>query len=67
MSENACLSIQQEKEVKEKISELEEIVKSKENKKTKWQKLGGIMKWVAEQGIQVASIILPLISKSIQG
>lgn len=63
--ENACLSVQQEKEVKEKISELEEIVKSKENKKTKWQKLGGIMKWVAEQGIQVASIIFPLINNAL--
>lgn len=64
--ENACLSDEQEKQVKEKISELEDIVKSKINQKSKWQKLGEIMKWVVEQGVQVASIIVPLIANAIK-
>lgn len=64
--ENACLSLDQEKQVKEKIEELENIIKSKESKKTKWTKFCSILKWVAEQGIQVASIIVPLISSAIK-
>lgn len=64
--ENACLSDEQEKQVKEKISELEKIVKSKFTKKTKWQKLCEIMRWVVEQGVQVASIIVPLIGNAIK-
>ncbi len=60
--ENACLSDEQETLVKEKIKELEDIIQSKESKKIKWRKFGSILKWVAEQGLQVASIIVPLIS-----
>ena len=52
--------------MKEKITELEEIVKSKISKKSKWQKLCEIMKWVVEQGVQVASIIVPLIGNAIK-
>lgn len=65
--EDACLSTEQEKLVKDKIKEIEEIIKSKNSKKEKWIKFGGILKWVAEQGIQVASIIVPLLSSAVQG
>lgn len=58
---DACLPDAQEKEVLEKIQELKEIVDSKESKKNKWTKIKTFFKWVAEQGIQVASIIVPLL------
>lgn len=65
--ENECLSTEQENLVKEKIKEIEEIIKFKNSKKEKWKKFGEILKWVAEQGLQVASIIVPLLSSAVQG
>lgn len=59
--QDACLPDVQEKEVLEKIEELKEIVNSNESKKNKWTKIKTFFKWVAEQGIQVASIIVPLL------
>ncbi len=64
--EDACLPDEQEKEVLAKIQELKEIVESKESRKSKWTKIGGFFKWVAEQGIQVASIIVPLLANTIK-
>jgi len=60
-----CLQTIQEKEVLEKLEELKNICLVKETKAKKWSKLGGFLKWVAEQGIQVASIIVPLIAKTL--
>lgn len=64
--EEACLPDVQEKEVLAKIQELKEIIESKESRKSKWTKIGGFFKWVAEQGIQVASIIVPLLANTIK-
>ena len=49
----------------EKIKEIEEIAKSKENKGKRWAKAKNILKWVAEQGITVAGIVLPLLAPMI--
>lgn len=62
--EDACLSDVQEKEVLAKIEELKKIVELKESSKSKWVKLQNFFKWVAEQGIQVASIIVPILAKT---
>ncbi|MBR2869994.1 MAG: hypothetical protein IKB98_01235, partial [Clostridia bacterium] len=64
--EDACLPSEQEKEVLAKIQELKEIVESKESRKSKWTKIKDFFKWIAEQGIQVASIIVPLLSSTIK-
>lgn len=64
--EDACLPDEQEKEVLTKIQELKEIVESKESRKSKWTKIKDFFKWIAEQGIQVASIIVPLLSSTIK-
>lgn len=64
--EDACLPDEQEKEVLQKIQQLKEIVESKESKKNKWTKIKDFFKWVAEQGIQVASIIVPLLANTIK-
>lgn len=63
--EEACLSTEQEQLVRDKISEIEKTIKSKGNKSSIWKKLGSTLKWVAEQGIQVAGIIVPLIAKAL--
>lgn len=59
---DACLSNVQEEEVLAKIQELNDIMESNESKRKRWEKIKDIFKWVAEQGIQVASIIVPLLT-----
>lgn len=64
--EDACLPDAQEKEVLAKIQELKEIIDSKASRRTRWEKVKGFFKWVAEQGIQVASIIVPLLTNTVK-
>ena len=64
--EDACLPDAQEKEVLAKIQELKDIMESKESKGKRWAKIRYVLKWVAEQGIQVASIIVPLLATTIK-
>lgn len=64
--EDACLPDAQEKEVLAKIQELKDIMESKETKSKRWAKIKDAFKWVAEQGIQVASIIVPLLAATIK-
>lgn len=64
--EDACLLESQEKEVLEKIEELRQIIESKESKKNRWIKIKEFFKWVAEQGIQVASIVVPLLANAVK-
>lgn len=64
--EEACLPESQEKEVLEKIEELREIIESKESKKNRWAKIKEFFKWVAEQGVQVASVVLPLLVSAVK-
>lgn len=63
--EDACLPDAQEKEVLVKIQELKDIIDSKEYKGKRWTKIKDFFKWVAEQGIQVASIIVPLLVNAV--
>lgn len=62
---DACLPDAQEKEVIAKIDELKNIMESKESKGKRWAKIKNFFKWVAEQGIQVASILVPLLANAI--
>lgn len=64
--EDACLPDAQEKEVLAKIQELKDIMESKESKGKRWAKIKDFFKWVAEQGIQVASIIVPLLANAVK-
>lgn len=59
--ENACLSEKQEREALLRINELKKLAEFKDSQKSKWTQIKEIIKWVTEQGINVASIILPLI------
>lgn len=64
--EDAGLSDVQTQELFNKLSELEEIAKSKESKGKRWAKAKEVMKWLVEQGIAAASILIPVISESIK-
>ncbi len=64
--EDEGLSDVQTQEILEKISELEKIAKSKESKGKRWTKAKEIMKWLIEQGITVAGILIPVLSESIK-
>ncbi len=64
--EDEGLSDVQTQEILEKLSELERIAKSKESKGKRWAKAKEIMKWLIEQGITVAGILIPVLSESIK-
>ncbi len=64
--EDACLPDAQEKEVLAKIQELKDIIESKEARGKRWAKIKEFFKWVAEQGIQVASVIVPLLANAVK-
>lgn len=51
-------------EILKKIDELEKIANSSDRKTKKWDNAKGIIKWVAEKGVDVAKIILPLLLKT---
>ena len=50
-------------EILSKIDELENIVNSSDRKTKKWDKAKGIIKWVADKGVDVGISLLPLILK----
>ncbi len=64
-AEDSGLPDEQYKALMEKIDELETIAKSKETKGKRWGKIKEVMKWLVEQGIQVAGILLPAMAQSI--
>ena len=53
-------------EVIKKLDELEETVRQTNSKGKRWQKAKEIMKWLVEQGIQVASIVVPVLAACIK-
>ena len=62
----SSLTDEQTLEVLEKINEIEEVVKSTDNKKTKWEKVKPVLKWLADKSCDVGIALLPLILQ-IQG
>ena len=64
--EDAGLPDAQIQDLYDKLSQLEEISKSKESKGKRWAKAKDIMKWLVEQGIAAAGIIIPVLSEVIK-
>lgn len=64
--EDEGLADEQYKAVMDKLAQLENIAKSKESKGKRWAKAKEIMKWLVEQGIQVAGILLPVLAQTIK-
>lgn len=60
------LSDEQYHIVMDKLSELEKLANSKEKRGQRWQKAKEFMKWLCEQGIQVAGILLPVLAHTIR-
>jgi predicted nucleotidyltransferase len=48
-------------EILSKINDLEEIVNSEDRKSKKWEKAKGIIKWIADKGVDVGIALLPLL------
>jgi hypothetical protein len=48
-------------EILKKIDELEKIVQSKDRKSKKWENAKGIIKWIADKGVDVGIALLPLL------
>ena len=48
-------------EILEKVNELEKILNSENRKSKKWEMCNGIIKWMADKGVEVAISLLPLI------
>lgn len=63
---DACLKPEEEAAILAKLNELKEISQEK-NKRTKWDKIKGVFQWLAEQGLQVAGWLVPLIYQIMQG
>lgn len=63
VNDMTSLSEKETEELLQRIDKLEEIINSKDNKKTKWQKVAPILKWLADKSFDAAMIILPLILK----
>lgn len=60
------LTDKETEEILAKITELEEIINSKDKKKTKWEQAKGVLIWLADKSFDVGMALLPLLLK-IQG
>lgn len=49
-----------------KVAELAEIIKSKENRKSKWSKVASALKWLAEKSVDLACAFSPMIMQALQ-
>ena len=50
-------------EILDKINELEKIVQSTDRKSKKWENAKGIIKWIADKGVDVGISFIPLLLK----
>lgn len=57
------LTNEETKEILAKISEIEEVVKSNDKKKTKWEKVKPVLVWLADKSCDVGIALLPLLLK----
>ncbi len=63
VEEMSSLTDEQTQEILKKIDEIEEAVKSTGSKKSKWEKVKPILKWLADKSCDVGIALLPLILK----
>ena len=57
------LTNEETEEVLAKISEIEEVVKSNDKKKTKWEKIKPVLVWLADKSLDIGTALLPLLLK----
>ncbi len=63
IADNTSLTEDQSQEAQNKIDEIEKLVKSSGNKKTKWEKAKPILLWLADKSVDVGAALLPLLLK----
>lgn len=61
VEEMSSLTDEQTQEILEKINEIEETVKSTDSKKSKWEKVKPVLKWLADKSYDVGMTLLPLV------
>ncbi len=57
------LTDEQTQDVLSKVDEIENVVKNKGSKKSKWEKIKPILMWLADKSFDVAMTVLPLLLK----
>ena len=57
------LTNEETEEILAKISEIEEVVKSNDKKKTKWEKIKPVLGWLTDKSCDVGIALLPLLLK----
>lgn len=60
---DTSLSEEQTIEAKQKIDEIEAVIKSEDSKKNKWKKLKPILLWLADKSVDIGTTVLPLLLK----
>ncbi len=63
ISNMSFLSEDETNDILKRILVIENIINSNETKKKKWEKVGPILKWIADKGFDVGIALLPLILK----
>lgn len=63
IKDNNSLTVEQTKDALDKVHEIEQIVHSKDDKKTKWGQVRPILTWLADKSIDVGVALMPLILK----
>ena len=62
----SSLTNEETAEILQKVSEIEDVVKSNDTKKNKWEKAKPVLKWLADKSCDVGIALLPLLMK-VQG
>lgn len=60
---DTSLSEEQTIEAKQKIDEIEAVIKSDDSKKNKWKKLKPVLIWLADKSVDIGTAVLPLLLK----
>lgn len=63
VTEMSSLTDEQTREVLEQIDEIERIIKTGSSKKSKWEQIKPVLKWLADKSYDLGKTILPLLLK----
>lgn len=57
------LTADQTQEALDRVNEIEKVMSSSDSKKTKWEKIKPVLKWLADKSVDVGKVLLPLLLK----
>lgn len=63
VTEMSSLTDEQTREVLERIDEIERVVNTDSSKKSKWEQIKPVLKWLADKSYDLGKTILPLLLK----